>query len=95
MDVENYIHLKTVHFNTKNAILAGAKDTNSHTADLEGKIIQKIKNGYCSLLNKQQLKSTKKIRKFFSTIKKKYVDIFSTIKKKKISDRHGVWFNYN
>ena len=47
------LHLfKDVHLNTKNAILKGTKDTNSHTADLEGEIIQKIKNGYSSLLNK-------------------------------------------
>ena len=59
MGVENCIYLKNVHLNTKNAILTGAKDTNSHTADLEGEIIQKIKNGYSTLLNKQQLKNYK------------------------------------
>ena len=59
MGVENCIYLKTVHLNTKNAILVGTKDTNSHTADLEGEIIQKIKNGYSTLLYKQQLKKYK------------------------------------
>ena len=59
MDVENCIYLNTVHLNTKNTILAGAKDTNSHTAELEGDIIQKIKNRYSTLLNKQQLKKYK------------------------------------
>ena len=43
MGVENSIYLKTVHLNTKNAILVSAKDTNSFTADLEGEIIQKMK----------------------------------------------------
>ena len=57
--MENCIHLKIVHLNTKNAIFVGAKDTNSHTADLEGEIIQKIKNGFSSLQNKQQLKKYK------------------------------------
>ena len=61
MAVENCIYWKTVHLNTKDAILAGAKDTNSHTADLEREIIKKIKNGYSSLLNKQQLKKYKEI----------------------------------
>ena len=42
MGMENCIYLKTVHLNTKIAILVSAKDTNSHTAGLEGKIIQKI-----------------------------------------------------
>ena len=56
MAVENCIYLKTVHLNTKNAILVGAKDTNSHAADLQGEVIKKIKNRYSSLLNKQQLK---------------------------------------
>ena len=53
---KNCIYLKTVHLNTKNPILAGAKDTNFHTADLEWKIIQKRKNKYCTQLNKQHLK---------------------------------------
>ena len=48
------LHLfKDCPFEHKNATLAGTKDTNSHTADLEEEIIQKIKNGYCTLLNKQ------------------------------------------
>ena len=38
--VENCIYLKTVHLNIKNAILAGAKDTNSHTADLRWKLLK-------------------------------------------------------
>ena len=60
MGVECCIYLKTVHLNTKNAILVGAKDTNSHTADLEGEIIQKIKKTRVhSLLNEQQLKKYK------------------------------------
>ena len=59
--VENCIYLKTVHLNTKNALLARAKDKDSHSADLEGEIIQSIKNGFSSLLNKQQLKKYKKI----------------------------------
>ena len=41
MGVENCIYLKTLHLNTKNAAFVGAKDTNSHTADLEGEIFQK------------------------------------------------------
>ena len=59
--VENFIYLKTVHLNKtkKNAILAGTKDTNSHIADLEGEIIQRIKNGYSTRLNKQQRKKYK------------------------------------
>ena len=58
--MENCIYLKTFHLNTKDAILANAKDTNSHTADLEGEIIQKNKkNEYGTLLNKQQLKKYK------------------------------------
>ena len=43
MGMENCIYLKTVHLNTKNATLVSRKDTNSHSADLEGEIIQKIK----------------------------------------------------
>ena len=53
--MENCIYLKTVHLNKKNATLVGAKDANSHTADLEGEIFQIGKNEYSSLLNKQQL----------------------------------------
>ena len=41
--VENCIYLKTVYLNTKNAVPAGAKDTNFNTANLEGEIIQKLK----------------------------------------------------
>ena len=37
--MENCIYLNTVHLNTNNAKPAGAKDTNSHTADFEGEII--------------------------------------------------------
>ena len=37
-----------------------AQRTNSHTADLKGEIIKKIKNGYSLLLNKQQLKNYKR-----------------------------------
>ena len=54
------LHLfKDCPFKHKNAILAGTKDTNSHTADFEGEIIQKIKNGYSTQLNKQPLKKYK------------------------------------
>ena len=49
---ENCIYLKAVHLNTKNATLVGTKDTNFHTADLEGEIFQKRKNGYSSQLKK-------------------------------------------
>ena len=48
---------KDCPFKHKEAVLAGAKDTNYHTVDLERGIIQKIKK--CSRLNKQQLKKCK------------------------------------
>ena len=41
--VELYL-FQNCPFKLKNAILAGAKDKNSHAADLEGEIIKKKKN---------------------------------------------------
>ena len=77
--MENCIYLKTVHLNTKNAILAGAKDTNSHTADLDGEIIQKIKN---PVQFTTEQATTEKVQR-------KYINICLN-NKSKISDRHGV-----
>ena len=81
--MENCLYLKTAHLNTKNAILAGAKDTNSHTADLEGEVIQKIKKRV-QYTTEQEI--TEKVQR-------KYINI--CLNNKKNSDRHLVWYNYN
>ena len=57
-----------------------AQKTNSHTTDLDGGIIQKIKNVYRTLPNTQQLKK----------VQRKYINICLNNKKNKILDRHGV-----
>ena len=57
--MENCIYLKTAHLNTKNVLPVDTKDINTHIVDLEREIMQKIKNGYSLLLNRQQLKKYK------------------------------------
>ena len=50
-----------------------------------GKILKKEKNGYSSLLNKQQLKK----------VQRRYINIFLNNEKNEISDRHWVLYEYN
>ena len=63
-----------IYLNTKNAILAGAKDTNSHTANLEGDIFQKKKK---RIQFTSEQATTEKVQR-------KYINICLNNKKKKI-----------
>ena len=78
--MKNCIYLKTVHLNTKNATLAGIKDTNSHTADLKGEIFQKKKK-WVQFTTEQA--TTEKVQR-------KYINICLNNRKNKISDSHWV-----
>ena len=57
--VENCIYLKTVHLDTKKCHICGHKGHKFSHCRFGGGIIQKIKNRYSTLQNKQQLKKYK------------------------------------